>query len=185
MPVYDAEGFPRDTGATDMWDSARLGGLMALLRHPQAPDCSRYLVDGRPTRHPTVTPDDFSRDQLVPWIAGYWKQAGPLPVAYKPSNRDILSPSQQDHVRRCQGKPDTLLGRAWLWADILYSAYVDPMAEPNQLIAMLVVAGPKWVRRWMRLNKNWREAVMAYWGGWRNEAEFAEFIIYRLEWFVV
>lgn len=178
--------FPRDVGANDMLDSARLAGLMALFSHPQAIDCSLYIVDDMPTRHPSLSPKDFSRDQLICWAAGLSAQHKEvfnfyLAAYYKPTNGDWLSPSQKDHMRRCAGLPDTWLGRQWLWLDILWSAFVNPMAEPNQLISMLVVAGPKWMKRWTRLNENWKQAIAVYWVGWRGEMDFSSHIIHEIE----
>lgn len=188
--IFDDQGLPKDNGADDYKDSARLAGLMALFDHSQAPQCDEYLVSNEsfgdektyapygPRRHPMYSPKDFSRDQMVPLAAGLWKQTSPLriPIDYRPTNGDWLSPSQKDHLRRCSGLKDTWLGRMWLHLDIYWSAYVDPMAEPNQILSMLVVAGPEWVKKWCKHNWRREEAIFMYWGKWRRESEFAAHI---------
>lgn len=184
---FDSNGLPRDNGADDYADSARLAGLMALLNHPQAPDLRDYVVEDAYTlcRHPTYPANDFSRDQLIPFLAGLCRRTGTTwgrdYTKYKPSNGDWLSPSQQDHIRMCCYTTPTKLGRAWLWLDILYSCYVDPVAEPNQLIAMLVIAGPRYLNFWKRHNPRWRASLQLYWCGWRNEPAWCSFMIQALE----
>jgi hypothetical protein len=109
----------------------------------------------------------------------------PLPNGYRVINGDLLSPSQRNHLRLCIGHQGSWFGRLWLKLDILWSAYVQPRAEPNQLLCMLMVAGPSYVRMWKRHHRKWREAIRAYWcsgpGAWRGEPELAEFLIRKLE----
>ena len=190
--------YPRDNGSTDFCDSARLAGLLAVFGELQL--MPRYFDSfDNPIRCPwsgirgdkCANPITMTRDQLIPLIAGYKISGDILSVAdifcllkerhwICPSG-DILTPSQRDHFKICAGYPPTNLGRFWLNLDILWSAFVDPMAEPNQLICMLMIAGPKYVRRWTFLNRKWRESLRIYWGGWRNEKELAEIIIKKLE----
>lgn len=184
--IFDENFLPKDNGADDYKDSARLAGLMALFGHPQAPDLEKYIVNGKPTRHPMYSPKDFSRDQLIPFLAGYKEMFGTHKVFYtfrnyRPTNGDWLSPSQKNHIKLCCGEDGSWFGYLWLWCDILWSAYIDPLAEPNQLISMLVVAGPKWIQRWKKLNKNWDMAIWHYWSTWRDEPDFAKFMIDKLQ----
>ena len=80
--IFDAQGLPTESGATSFGDSARLGGLLAVIEHPQTPDMTKYLVrvDGllMGTRHPTEptssNPFNCTRDQLIPICAGLNKQ---------------------------------------------------------------------------------------------------------------
>lgn len=199
--IYDDKGFPRDTGATDFLDSARLAGIMTLFGFGNEIKLLEYLkyaelvaangkawsFELRPTRHPDYNNfKDFSRDQLIPLIAGIFKSG----FAYTNDmtfshmsvcpNGDLLSPSQSNHIRRCCCLKPTAYGNFWLKLDILWNAYVDPMAEPNQLICMLMIAGPEYVRLWMRKNKKWEAAIREYWSGWRGENALAEFMISKL-----
>lgn len=189
--IFDEFGLPRDSGADDMKDSARFAGMMALFDHPQAIDCANYIVDGKPTRHPMYAKPEtkhemISRDQLICLAAGVRKQHKEffnfyIASYYKPENGDWLSPSHKDHLRRCAGKSDTFLGRLWFWADILWSCYIDPLAEPNQLISMLVVAGDPYLKFYLKHCKDWKKCIRLYWSGWRRESDFAEFLINKLE----
>jgi hypothetical protein len=182
--LIDTNGIPHDTGATDYEDSARLAGMMALFDHPLAPDLTKYVTpEGNYVRHPYGVKYAFSRDQLMPLIAGLYKQGRKdlIKPNTKPENKDWMSPSHKDHVSRCSGGKDSWVGLAWLYLDIMWHSHLDILAEPNQLIAMLMVAGPSYVRLWKRSQKNWRQAITVYWAGWRGEADFAQFLINKLE----
>ena len=173
--------FPRDEGATDMWDSARLAGMMVIADMNPLP-LSSYLVDGLPTRHPSVPSSDFSRDQLLPWIAGLYLQQGPTDLTnYEPTNGDVMTPSHNMHLRLCAGKGHTFLGRLFLYVDILFHAYCTPLREPNHIIAQCVVAGPEYVRMWCKHNKQWAKSIRNYWSGWRKEELLAETLIFKIE----
>ncbi len=181
--IFDEQGFPRDTGATDFKDSARLAGMMAIVGDPRTPNLAKYFWDGLPVRHPMYSTSDFSRDQLLCLVAGIkmqglWHSNIHL---YKPTNGDWISPSHKDHLRRCARLPDTWLGRQWLKLDILFHAKVTPLAEPNQLIAMLIIAGPEWVKRWTDANQYWRTSIANYWCTWRGEGGLADDLITKIE----
>ncbi len=173
---FDNAGLPRDQGATDFMDSARLAGLMAIIKHPQAPDCREYIVDGYTTRHPSLSPTDFSRDQLLCLSAGLFAQ-GRRYLIMPPSNGDIMDPAHIMHIRLCAWLPSNFLGRVWLRAQILFHAYCTPLAESNQLIAQMYVAGPGYFKLWRKHNKQWANSIYFYWSGWRNEAELANQIV--------
>lgn len=187
--IFDGLGLPRDNGATDYKDSARLAGLLTVMGWPQNVYLIRYVNDdGNFIRHPSDSdPSDFSRDQMIPLVAGL-KTKGLLGVVRPHSGKEVaqngdpLSPSQRNHIRMCAGLNPSWIGLQWLKLDILYSAYVDPMAEPNQLICMLMIAGPEYVRMWTSKNNRWRDAINAYWrDSFRKEPELAEFLIKKLE----
>jgi hypothetical protein len=79
--IFDSEGLPKDNGATDFMDSARLAGLMAVFSIPNAPQLRKYIrSDWLAVRHPTEglregempsnNPLNFTRDQLICLSAG-------------------------------------------------------------------------------------------------------------------
>jgi hypothetical protein len=201
--IFDKYGLVKDNGASDWADSARLAGIMALLGHESAPICGKYFVGGKPVRHPYATqypenePRCMSRDQLVCLMAGLynqqdyfnrWKMAGKW---FAPNNMneqtkkwkvpDIFTPSVRNHFKLCANKEGSWLGYMWLRLDIWYNAKFTPLREPNQLLAMCVVAGPKYVRLY-KASCDWKKAIRLYWAeSYRDEKEFAEFLIAKLE----
>lgn len=211
------EGFPRPSGATDWMDSACLAGLMATFDHPEMDrlTLSRYAVnDGfeavrcplDPTGNPSDNPKNFTRDQLIPLVAGMSRKDLPViclrlydaaqrrryraqnteadvPGSVKkfPNGADILTPSHMNHLRVCAGYSPTLIGRLWLMADIAFHSLFTPMNEPNQIMAMCQVAGPFYVRMLRKMNGKLDAAIREYWSGWRGEPEFAEFLIQKFK----
>lgn len=183
------DGFPCDNGSTDGQDSARLAGLMAVFNHPQElqPEMMEEYFDMisytlgayNYLRHPVEgNKYPFSRDQASCLFAGLRsvnRESFVVPY-YKPKN-DFISPSVRGHFKRCAGFKTRWYERAWLYLDVIYSAWVDPLAESNQLICMLMVANPKYLRLWCKLNKKWELSITTYWNTWRNEPELAELMI--------
>lgn len=208
--------YPRDTGASDMMDSARLAGLMALFNHPMAYKemLEGYeLGDGMIARCPVAehegdwceNPFNATRDQVICLAAGLYKlgmfeQTNRILRAHEargwraqnveydkpgsskkfPNGADWLSPSHRNHLRLCAGQKPTHTGSAWLWQDIVYGCYVDPWHEPNQLISMMVVAGPKYVQWWKAHHPDWKKSLQLYWDGWRGEKAFCELMIMEI-----
>jgi hypothetical protein len=213
--IFDKNGLPKDTGASDCMDSARLAGLMALFEHPQAPNLNQYLVKVdysnhlQGVRHPDESPSssnpkNFTRDQLVPLVAGLNKQGyvmncrsllaaaeerncraqnteADVPGSTKsfPDGADLLPPSVMNHLRICGGLKPKLFGKIWLVADIIFSSIFARMNEPNQLMSLCKIAGPKYVSLFRRLNPKLDDAIREYWSGWRGESDFAEFLIQK------
>jgi len=73
--------FPKDVGATDMMDSARLAGLIKVFNYPAPVDISKYVTEqlvavrSPVTSHDAiddreVNPNNVTFDQLIPLIAG-------------------------------------------------------------------------------------------------------------------
>jgi hypothetical protein len=184
--IFDELGFPRDTGATDMNDSARLAGIMTVFGYPHKVYMSRYVVEttkGRVyKRHPVNSDYDMSRDQSIPLVAGLRVQGYFHLVSRKyVDGRDIFSPSHYGHVRICRGLRPRFYQSWWLWLDVLWSCFVKPMAEPNQLLCMLMVTDKKYLRFWVKHNKQWKESITEYWNGWRGEPELSSHMIKVIE----
>ena len=199
MPTW-IEGIPRDNGATDLEDSARLAGIMvaAKLRPYPAPSC--YLNSKRELARWSGSTLPFTRDQLLclAYFNSWNRDHNPfevlpslqMDIACKkaatkytaPNGKDLLNPAHRSHLRACTGGSWSLLGKAFLLAEIYWHAMHERgLSEPNQLICMLLTAGPWYVRLWKRVNSNWRESINYYWCGWRNEPELAKQLIQRLE----
>jgi len=143
---FDELGLPQDNGSTDKQDSARLAGLLTVFEWPQKVDCSKYVALNvyndklEYVRHPQEYRYNFSRDQSIPLMAGLFKQneTGLVNKEYI-TGRDLFSPSQNGHVRICQGLKPRWYQSLWLWIDVVYSALFAPLYEPNQLACMMLV----------------------------------------------
>lgn len=183
--IFDEMGLPKDSGATDFNDSARLAGIIALFQYPTDRYLwlTEYINDaGKYIRHPKEYKYNFSRDQAVCLMAGLWFNGLSYLVDKKAiTGKDFLSPSVRGHIRRCQGKKATKFQDYWLKLDIYYNAFFDPLSEPNQLICMLMVAGPEYVKLWTKLNTKWKQAITDYWCGWRGESGLAVHMINKIE----
>lgn len=194
--IFDNLGLPKDMGASDLQDSARLAGLAVvfgfdLTQNKRIP-LEKYVMNipavglTHYVRHPLEHKYDFSRDQAICLIAGLGAQ-GKKDLVNKSyiDGKDIFSPSHRGHIKRCQGKKPNLLEEHWLWLDVLYSCFYQPMGEPNQLLCMLMLADPKYLKFWLKYNKHWRAAIKEYWceaaGEWRGERELASHMIAILE----
>lgn len=192
MPYYDEYGYPKDRGAVDFQDSARLVGILQVFDHPNKLNekiLDYYSIEKDYLRHPKEENIyKFSRDQWVCLAAGY-KAAGysdQIYGIYEPENGDFMSQSHRSHIKICQGYSPTLLGNLWLWLDVLYSCFIDPLAEPNQLICMLIVHPNKaYLKFWCKWNKHWEASIKNYWceneGAWRGEHELAEIMIREIK----
>lgn len=192
------DGFPVDEGATDTADSARLAGIMATFRHPEAVDCDYYVDVGdvnewqywrHPVMHNKNEHDEelaFSRDQAVCLFAGLYSQGFKMYVDpnYQPPNGDVISPSVRDHFRICSGGQPTFLGQLWLMFDILWMCAIDKDldTENNQLLCMLMVHPDKrYLKLYLKHDKNWKFRIVNYWSRWREEYELAGLIFKELK----
>jgi len=182
--IFDDYRLPRDTGATDLQDSARLAGIMTVIGWPQRIPLDRYLAHypARYVRHPQESIYDFSRDQAVCLMAGFGKLGQSIYVnADLIRGSDLLPPSVRGHIRRCQGLKANWFQDLWLKADILFNAYCVPLSESNQLICMMIIAGPSYVKLWTMSNEKWKQSIEDYWCGWRGEPELAAAMINYIE----
>lgn len=187
---FDRYGLPSDFGSTDKQDSARAAGLCVLFDlHPEI-DLTMYtskLTNERKYfRHPHESIYSMSRDQTICLFAGMWKQKlFDLIDPNYATEGDLVSPAVRGHFRRCRRLDSNWFQDAWLMADVYAHAWFNPTGEPNQLISMLMVADPKFLRAWCKLNKHWRTSIQIYWymgeGAWRGERELGEKMIKVIE----
>lgn len=183
---FDALGLPKENGATDLQDSARLAGIMTVFGWPQEIDVRQYVKQAETTvqyyvRHPLEIIYNFSRDQAICLMAGLFA-AGYSYLVNENSitGKDLLSPSVMGHVARCKGQKASWFQDLWLWLDVWFHANVTPLEEPNQLLCMMMTADKKFLRYWTTANPAWVTSIKNYWCGWRNEPELAQFMIDRI-----
>jgi hypothetical protein len=155
-----------------------------------------------PTEYPANNYKNFTLDQLKLLAAGLhrqWKNAecaallrglidrgyrgqnteADIPGSLKkfPDGADIPTPDVVNHLTLCAGFKTDFRLKIWLVAAILFNAIFTPIREPNQLLAEVDIAGPKWVKFYRITNIFWKYAVRRYWNGWRNEPALSEMII--------
>lgn len=184
--LIDDMGLPRDNGASDLQDSSRLAGIMTTFGMQPWIPLEKYIVerDGKKTytRHPAQFVYDFSRDQALCLMAGFYFHG-----QYKLVDRELItgkdwmSPSNWGHINRCQNKKAWFFQDWWLWIDVWYAAKYDKLGEPNQLLSMLMVADKKFLKYWLKKNELWKMAITGYWNGWRFEPKVSEAMIKLLQ----
>lgn len=197
-------GYPRVNGASDFDDSSHLAGILAITNYKDTVDCRRYIktefirdtdsiissIYGVLKKHTYVrcenTKYDFSRDQFILLAAGLIKQGyGDLVDLDYVTGRDIMPPSVRGMVRIAQAKKPYWFQKLWLKAEIYWHSYVQPLDEPNQIIALCSVYGDEYLKLWTVKNSLWRWSIRRYLseldGAWRNEPELAEWVIKYVE----
>lgn len=208
--IFDSYGLPKDNGATDYMDSARLAAIMCMVQHPLTPNLLMYLIGNQAVRHPIEVPANnplnCTRDQIMclavglhyqghidackalyeaakerKWYAQNSEYDYPGTTKKFPNGRDYLSFSNRMILKLCAYNKGSMLGYMWLTLDIMFNAIFTATREPNQLIAQLLIAGPKWVKLYKLVTPKWRQAITDYWGGWRAESDLAEMLIKKLE----
>ena len=210
--LFDQWLLPQDTFATDKMDSARLAGIMVLVDHPKAPWIAAYIVQGNlvvrhPYELPANNPLNCTRDQILLVAAALHRQnnshdaidlyeaaksrgwraqntEADIVGSTKPwyNGADALSPSHKLHLALAAGYRGSFIGYSWLAFDIVFNAIFTPTREPNQLLAQVILAGPKWVRFYKKVTPKWRQAISDYWiKSWRGEAELGQMLIDKIE----
>ena len=182
--TLDEFGLPKEHGASDLQDSARLAGILwtfgiSDISH-LSPNLDLYFDGDNKifVRHPLERKYDFSRDQAICLFAGMKARSlwtGVLPVIRKEyvDGKDWFSPSHNAHIKFCRFETPNLLERNWIWLDVLWACYVDKEHENNQLLCMLLSHRNKKPLKFYLKNSNWEQLIASYWGGWRGERELA------------
>lgn len=196
----DEYGLPIVNGATDKQDSAVIAGLMTIFKYPIEVDMMKYILPAmtgikdrdsdtihmfdRPiyVRHPHEYKFNLSRDQFLLLSSGLHIQGhGNLVTVDLVNGIDVLSPAVFGHVRRCKGQKANWFQDGWLWFDVWCHAKFNKASEPNQLLAMMLIADKKYLKWWTSNNPEWKRSIRKYWytedGAWRNEKDLAELMI--------
>ncbi len=183
--IWDGRIFKIE-GASDFEDASMFNGLLVLFGFAKV-DLTQFIEqnskseNSRYVRHPYGTKYLFSRDQYLCLAAGMAKTMPTNVVESWIDGKDLFSPANYGHMKRCKGSKPNWFQNLWLKAEILFHAKFTPLNEPNQLIAMMMVAGPEYLKLWTKNNSQWERSIKKYWcdedGHWRNEREFAEHMI--------
>jgi hypothetical protein len=182
---FDSLNLPQENGASDLQDSARLAGIMAVFNYyPNGKfDLSLYLKNGKYVRHPSEYKYTFSRHQTLCFVAGLFVQGWRDLVDLKyVDGKDLFMPSHRGHIEICKGDTANWFQNLWTWVDVLMAAHFKKMDEPNQILCRMMLNPDKThLKYWLKNNDKWRESILEYWCGWRNEPELAEHMIKKLE----
>lgn len=194
----------------DGGDSCNRSGIMALCgsKQDQKLLTKFYLGNGYCVRHPTQLPHNtantFSRDQVIPYLAGLYKAklhktANAIlkrivnnkcfmsnthfhPSLVKkefPNAPDFCHPGVIWHFILC-AKAYRLywlapIGYFFQALDLLWSCYVKPFAEQNQSFCMFYVSGL--LPLYLKLHPDFDKAMSEYWSKWRDQKEIYEIIV--------
>jgi hypothetical protein len=188
---------PDDETQWDGGDSISRTGIMAMCgsERDQLNMVSQFWKsNGEIVRHPYQPVwneyKEMSRDQLVCAVAGmYSKQAETVRKRHwLMINKDLLAPDVKLHLALCANHWSKylwgILGFPWLILSILWSCYVTPNHELNQILCQCVKAGKPFLWLLCKLHPNWKKNVMEYWGVekhmhgfWRDQEEIADTMI--------
>lgn len=188
--TIDELGLPREGVGGDWQDSSRLAGIMVTFEYPPNVPMEKYVIqeNGKTIycRHPRERIYDFSRDQTLCLVSGlYFQNLKHLVNLDYVDGKDIFTPANRGHIRRCQGLKASWFQDAWLWFDVWRSQFKSADSESNQLLCQLMVADKKFLKYYLSKNKKWRDQIRNYWGygagAWRGEPELALHMIKKLE----
>lgn len=194
---------PEDQSQYDGGDSISRTGIMALCgSHKDAVtmETDYWTPSGEFVRHPYDKDPrwrnykESSRDQLVCAVAGMNKyQAKKVLERHKwmRINKDFLAPDVMLHMHICAEEKSwfwSLIGYPWLMLSVLWSCYVTPKHELNQIICQCIKAGKFFLQFLCDHHPDWKENLEAYWGVesynhgyWRNQPEIAYCLIGKVE----
>ena len=192
---------PENKSQYDGGDSISRTGIMAMCgsERDQLNMVSQYWkTNGEIVRHPYQPVwneyKEMSRDQLVCAVAGMFKKQAETVRKrhWFLINKDLLAPDVKLHLALCADHWSKyawgIIGYPWLILSILWSCYVTPNHELNQIICQCVKAGRPFLKLLCKLHPNWIKNLNDYWGVdqnshgfWRNQPEIAFEIIKYVE----
>lgn len=188
-------GYPKIQGASDLEDSSHLAGILAITEHPQAVDCTKYVVPKsmnyliplsavfKYIRCPNSV-NSFSRDQAWLLMVALLKQGKKHQVDTNLiDGKDFIPPSLKGvETIAKRGKP-YFWQKWWAMCEVWIHAKLQPLEEPFQTIAACEAYGL--YEFWTSRNKLWRWSILRYLaqldGAWRGEPELAEWVINYIE----
>jgi hypothetical protein len=139
----------------------------------------------------------FSRDQAVCLAAGLFAQGNRLALcdlylaAKRSGNRaqnflewdgtkkrwgaDYMPPHVMGALAVAAGIQDRLTAwqASWLYAEMIFNGVFNPLNEPNQIFSICFMSGKQWIKRYKKINRQWKNSIVDYWCGWRDEKELA------------
>ncbi len=194
---------PSNEAAYDGGDSICRTGIMALCDSnidKTTLETDYWTPSGEFVRHPYDKDPrwrnykESSRDQLVCAIAGMNKYQAKKVLhrhRWMRINKDFLAPDVMLHMTLCAEEKSLLwsvLGYPWLVLSIMWSCYVTPKHELNQIICQCLKAGKFFLRLLCDHHPDWKRNIEAYWGVrqtdhgyWRDQQEIAYAIIKKVE----
>lgn len=192
---------PSDESQYDGGDSISRTGIMAMCgseRDQLNMVIQYWKTNGEIVRHPYQPVwneyREMSRDQLVCAAAGMNKRQAETVRKrhWLFINKDFLAPDVKLHLAICADHWSKhtwgIIGYPWLILSILWSCYVTPNHELNQIMCMCIRAGRTYVKLLCKLHPNWILNINEYWGTyswahghWRDQKEIAAALISRVE----
>jgi hypothetical protein len=173
---YDTNGYVCVNGSTDAEDSSHLVGLLMVTQYPIKIDWDMYIKPNGKYQRCKDSKYDFSRDQFLVMAAGMIKSGhGHLVSLDRVDGKDLMPFSVRGLVRIAHGKKPRFYQSWWLTAEIYWHSYLQPLDEPNQIIALCSVYGDKYLKLWTKHNKFWEWSITFYFGGYSRD-EFVEML---------
>jgi hypothetical protein len=180
-------------GVLDGGDSDNRTGIMALCGSPLDIRLVPVFLSAKGlVRHPFQEKwnkaELTSRDQLIPFAAGltsskeYKFKAIELQKRYSGLfiNKDLIAPDVSGHLKRCAGINSSIVENIFLIFAILWSCFISPKEEQNQIICMVIVAGGFYKKLYKKIHPDILGSLKEYWNGWRDQPEISESLFRKL-----
>lgn len=214
MILRTSAGYILDNSSGDLMDCAMRTGVMALSGSKQDQELLKsfeispgILVRCPEKRWAETNPNNFTRDQLVPFMAGCY-EAKEIELARRvfyrhlfrfgfcqnterdypgsgPKIPDWCDPGVMYHLAFCARSvwalPLAIIGVPWLCMAILYNCIIKPYDEQNQIYSICIVQGGDLLWLYKILHEKGLFSIEDYWRGWRNQPEIFEAISQRAQ----
>jgi len=164
---------------------------------------NKGLIVRHPYQYPYNNTRTTSRDQLIMYSAGlergserskriFWSRVKSfffcqnilsIDLSKKTLCPDILSPSHISHLIKIAKiywlYPFFIIGWPWLILDIMWSCFIKPKDESNQIIAMCNVAGIWALQLYVFLHYDYTVPLKIYWSKYpfRDQNEIEDILI--------